>query len=276
MIRMRPTLNLSCIIMILTILTILTVISSQLIFAQNSCVSKWSCEAWSECGTNSKYPNIMSRNCVDLNNCTTPSFTPETTKTCTPTPNCDYNWEPTEWAPKECDEDCEQIRSFVNKGTCKGEPSKSDLERACTVPKPILERSIPDISLDEDGSTVLDLGAYFSGEDLVYDFSLEGFSGEVEVTLSNNEAKISPRSNFYGYGYIKFTAKNKYGSQESNKVRLSISSSNDPPFIKKNIETLNIDEDSSYEIDLNDYFGDVDSAISFKVYSDNKNLSLSI
>src|SRR3989344_8205769 len=135
MIRMRPTLNLSCIIMILTILTILTVISSQLIFAQNSCVSKWSCEAWSECGTNSKYPNIMSRNCVDLNNCTTPSFTPETTKTCTPTPNCDYNWEPTEWAPKECDEDCEQIRSFVNKGTCKGESGKPpDEKRTYIVP----------------------------------------------------------------------------------------------------------------------------------------------
>jgi len=409
----------SKIMLIVILISISIIISSQSILAESTCVPKWSCESWEQCGTNSNTPNIISRNCVDLNQCAIPSFTPETTRTCTLNPDCYYQWEATEWIPQECSEDCEQTRSYINKGTCNGEsgkpldekrmykvpdcavtdfefgewkpeecpvegkqtrsytknnicngeplsyeiemtctvpkpildenipeipideispdennnlnnptnepeeladeeiiyevpdctvtdfeyrewepeecpiegkqtrsytknnicngePLSSELERTCTVPKPILDKNIPDILLDEDQSINLDLSQYFSGENLIYDFSSEGLANDVRITLDNSNVKIVPNSHFYGTGYIKFTAKNKYKIIESNRVKLIINSVNNPPFIEDNIEDVNIDEDSSYKMDLSNYFRDIDSSLSFTASSNNKNILLSI
>jgi hypothetical protein len=154
--------------------------------------------------------------------------------------------------------------NFNGKASCvimvtDGIANTSDVLHITVMPvndAPELLQEIPKQEWDEDTRKELDFAVYFhdvDGDELNYSSTSHE---NISVTLENGVAFLVPKPNWYGIGFIKFTARDGILSTESNQVLLEVKPVNDAPTL--DIPDQQIDEDSQKELNLSKYAGDID------------------
>ncbi len=123
---------------------------------------------------------------------------------------------------------------------------------------PVLINNIPDINFDEDTTYNLDLNNYFrdaDGDSLSFDVS-----GNLRTNsdITNGLLTLTPQNDFFGNENLRFSASDGVINTLSNEVVLTVNNVNDAPVLINNIPDINFDEDTTYNLDLNNYFRDAD------------------
>ena len=140
---------------------------------------------------------------------------------------------------------------------------------------PVLINNIPDLEFDEDTTFNLNLNDYFNDPDGdLLRFSFTGNSN-INITINNGNVSFVPKKDFFGRETVIFTASDGNLSSNSNNIILDIKNVNDMPVLINNIPDLEFDEDTTFNLNLNDYFNDPDGGLSFS-YSDNVNIDILI
>lgn len=148
------------------------------------------------------------------------------------------------------------------------------------VNSPPIASFIPIQFWDEDTSYSLDLGDYFAeadGESMTFGIASLPNENNVDVELEGSLVTFTPAENFFGSEHIKFYADDGNAVTYSNDVALVVENVNDAPSFEGTIEDAELNEDHSLvdAIDLNDYFSDIDSVLSYEVFG-NSQISVSI
>lgn len=102
-------------------------------FTSTTCLTNWSCSAWSNC-TNL----VRNRTCTDANNCSTTAGRPALSESCTPSdvvsPSCSPMWTCTEWSPEKCSADEDQTRTCTDTKKCNTQTGKPSETQPCENP----------------------------------------------------------------------------------------------------------------------------------------------
>ncbi|MBI2631456.1 hypothetical protein HYW75_00445, partial [Candidatus Pacearchaeota archaeon] len=142
----------------------------------------------------------------------------------------------------------------------------------------------PVISFDEDSSYNINLSSYFVDDDkedqnkLVFVIEKNTDQNKIIVSfISNNFLSLNPAQNWNGEDSIIISASDGHQKINSPRIRILVSSVNDLPQFKGEIENIAIDEDSIMEntIDLKKYFSDLDSPLRFSVFG-NESIRITI
>ncbi len=131
-------------------------------------------------------------------------------------------------------------------------------------------REIPDLSWNEDTEFELNLSEYFydSDNDLLI-FGVENTSEDKNITVSSEDGivhKFTTKPNYNGNDWIIFWAFDGRKKTVSNRINLNVLPVNDAPQFSGEIGNLSFGEDNDVEnvINLDDYFSDIDSNLTFK------------
>ncbi len=133
---------------------------------------------------------------------------------------------------------------------------------------------IPDIEWEEDTNLTLNLSEYFSDEDRELVFGIENTSDRREIILSSPASGIfifSVEENWNGEDWIEFWASDLIEKTVSNRITLTVTPVNDAPHLEREIESIQISEESENDeiLNLNHYFDDIDSEeLSYTVDND--------
>ena len=124
---------------------------------------------------------------------------------------------------------------------------------------------IPNMTWPEDIiNNSLNLSNYFSdpdGEALTYASSTPSNIG---VSIDVDLVTLTPNANFSGTSTTTFTATDPRSlTNTSNTVNLNIIQVNDPPLLTANINNITWSKNTNEEIDLSDYFTDIDSSLNY-------------
>ena len=114
---------------------------------------------------------------------------------------------------------------------------------------------IANFSFDEDESYNLNLNEYFSDNDELT-FTVSG-NTNIEITILNGIATLTPLPNWNGAETITFTGTDLQGEFVTVNVVVTINSVNDTPTIELPT-SLNFSENGNLTVDFNDYASDVD------------------
>ena len=130
---------------------------------------------------------------------------------------------------------------------------------------------IPEIVLMEDSvNNSVDLRDYTIDEDndtLIWDV----IGGKnINATIEDSKLIIVPDKDFYGKENITIVAKDNYSSSRKN-TTIIVLPVNDPPIANK-IPTVRIEEGMNAEINLSEFFSDVDSELNFSIRKEPKNV----
>jgi len=132
---------------------------------------------------------------------------------------------------------------------------------------PELIMDIPPQEWDEDTNHSLNLTQYFydlDGDPLIYLFHNTSYDLNIGFKkMENGVAYFDSAKDWYGEDWIIFKATDGINVQETNKIILRVLPVNDAPRLIKNIGTITTNEDAVYNIDLSQYFYDVDSALEY-------------
>jgi|GEM_PF-5590526 len=136
----------------------------------------------------------------------------------------------------------------------------------------------PDIRMDEDTEAVINVSDYFDSGWISLSISNDGDTINATVDQSTGLIHIDPALNWNGYATLEISAVYPnyviYGVEPtaapgyttvSKKADIVVEPVNDPPVQIKALPTLSTDEDEPMSLDLNDYFTDVDSPLSFDI-----------
>ena len=127
---------------------------------------------------------------------------------------------------------------------------------------PVQVKPLPEFQMNEDGRMVIDLNDYFYDVDSPLNFSAVA-GGQLDVSISDNgTATIVPSANWNGEAAINITVSDGQYSIKDMTV-LDVRPVNDPPVQIAQLPELQFNEDGMAFVDLDDYFGDIDSVLSF-------------
>ncbi len=141
--------------------------------------------------------------------------------------------------------------------------------------------SIPALEWKEDEKSILNLKNYCSdpdGDEL--EFYINDTSEADFITIDsfeNGTVNFSSKKDWNGEDWIIFKARDGKDYGLTNKITLKVSPVNDAPSLIKNIGNIIWDEDKNLinYINLNEYFKDVDSSLSYSVQGNN-NINITI
>ena len=141
------------------------------------------------------------------------------------------------------------------------EPVNLDIKAVNDAPVEIA--SLPTLEFNEDGVAFIDLNNYFEDIDSTLTFSVTAGEGlSATVSSVNHVLRVTADSNWNGNSEIKVTATDgefSLGTTEN----IHVLSVNDAPTVLKNPAVLKGMEDSVITLDLDDYFNDVDSSLTY-------------
>ncbi len=135
---------------------------------------------------------------------------------------------------------------------------------------------IPSIIMNEDSSIKINLSEYFKDEDadrLEYKIEYYPSEDKINSVISDGEIlNLVSRDNWYGEDSIVISASDFLDKTLSQRIPISVIPFNDAPEFFREIDNKIINEDSSLEnyINLNEYFRDIDSELSFFVVGNSK------
>ena len=139
--------------------------------------------------------------------------------------------------------------------------------------------NIPDLTWNEDESFSINLKDYCSdAESQQLIFSVYNKNGSnINVSLTNGAAVFSSVKDWNGNGDIIFKVSDGIDDNFTNKILLSINPVNDAPVFNGNINNFAFNENTNLTdaINLNNYFSDADSNLSFSV-SGNSHINITI
>ncbi|MGY4884767.1 MAG: Ig-like domain-containing protein [Nanobdellota archaeon] len=134
---------------------------------------------------------------------------------------------------------------------------------------PELLMDIPDQEWEEDGNHTLNLTEYFYDldEDQLY-YLFHDTSSNVEISLlkiENGVAYFDSAENWYGEDWIMFKITDGINVVLTNNITLRVLPVNDAPVLIEEIGTIEIDEDETYYLDLDEYIEDVDDELEYTI-----------
>ncbi len=144
---------------------------------------------------------------------------------------------------------------------------------------------IPAIEWNEDSGHFLNLMAYCSDPDGdPLSFSINSTSENKNITIvelgyaGEGKFDLIPESDWSGEDWVIFTAYDSDVAVNTNKVSLKVNPVNDAPLFVGNISDIFWNEDVNLTdyIDLNEYFTDIDSELSYNVTKLNENSSINV
>jgi hypothetical protein len=139
---------------------------------------------------------------------------------------------------------------------------------------------IPDVVIDEDTNTSIDVAPYFTDKDNTYlTYSVaEKDATKVDCIMSGHNMTIRPAPNFSGNATCAMTASDSTDNSPQNIVKIIVNAVNDAPVLKSSVPSKTWDEDTSLNdaFDLDDYFEDVDNANLTYTFSGNSNITITI
>lgn len=150
-------------------------------------------------------------------------------------------------------------------------------------PKLILE--IPEQEWEEDTNHTLNLSEYFydlDGDDLYYFFSeTSEDTGIILEDIDNQEnvglAYFSVQKDWYGEDWIIFKVTDRLIEPiftYTNNITLRILPVDDEPYMLNTSERITMWENQEYELDLSDYFVDVDGDVKYSCSAENVNFEI--
>ena len=132
---------------------------------------------------------------------------------------------------------------------------------------PDLIMDIPPQEWDEDTNHTLNLSEYFNdidGDKLTYLFY--DSSSDVNIHLEKIEdgvAYFDSNKDWYGEDWIIFEATDGLSATQTNNITLRVLPVNDPPVLLNEIGNISTNENVPYDINLSQYFYDVDSPLEY-------------
>ncbi|MEM7815477.1 MAG: S8 family serine peptidase [Candidatus Aenigmatarchaeota archaeon] len=118
------------------------------------------------------------------------------------------------------------------------------------------------ISFDEDTSYWFNLSDYVTDVDDADDEINWSASAAANLTIAISNAtkiaNITPSANWSGWRLVTFTARDPAGGTGNDTVNVTVTPINDPPYLKASIPDQSRTSAGSWQIDLDDYFGDPD------------------
>ena len=129
---------------------------------------------------------------------------------------------------------------------------------------------IPNATWNEDSNFSLNLSSYFSDLDddnLTYDVENTSTNQHNHVFINGSIAFFWADEDWNGEDWIEFNANDGELEAVSNRISIKVNSINDAPTLENNISGVNWSEDARLNnaLDLNDYFGDIDSTLNYSV-----------
>ena len=141
---------------------------------------------------------------------------------------------------------------------------------------PTLVGNIDNVSWDEDSQKQIDLAPYFNDIDsnLTYDILN---NDNVDATFNGGVVTLTPKTDWNGNETVRFVSSDGEFNVNSNDVVLTVNNVNDAPTLFEDINSLNWDENTNLTeaIDLNGYFADIDSNLTYSVRG-NTNINVTI
>ncbi len=156
--------------------------------------------------------------------------------------------------------------------------SDSDFSVATTVSvivleanRPPLSITIPEIGWTEDSSFEFNISPYFSDPDSDnLEYSLVSVSSnEIEITNEESIFTFTPDPDFFGIITAVFSASDGFSITESNSVILNVVNVNDAPVFESEINDITFDEDTTFSLNLNYHFPDIESPLIFTISQTN-------
>jgi hypothetical protein len=137
--------------------------------------------------------------------------------------------------------------------------------------EPILSYLIPAQIWGEDENLLLDLSEYFEELDFGNNitFGIANTSQDTHIIVESIEEGVitfAVQENWNGEDWIIFFANDEEYETLSNNVTLTVLPVNDEPILKSQIPNQTWNEDEDFELNLNDYFEDIDGDLSYSVY----------
>lgn len=136
---------------------------------------------------------------------------------------------------------------------------------------PDLLMNIPPQEWNEDTNHTLNLSQYFHDIDVgntIY-YYIDSTSTDTNINIENivnGTVYFDSKKDWFGEDWIIFTATDGDGtinSTKTNNITLRVLPVNDAPILLKEIGTINTNEDTVYNINLSQYFHDIDSVLSY-------------
>jgi hypothetical protein len=135
--------------------------------------------------------------------------------------------------------------------------------------QPPTSLGIPDLEIEEDTTYTIYLSDYFEDPDSSpLSYEVHSLSENIQVILTGEEAEIIPDLNYNGPAWVIFTASDEFSTTQSNKANIQVTPVNDQPVFTGEIPGFEWNEDTNLDdaFNLNDYFNDIDSDLTFQVF----------
>ncbi len=124
------------------------------------------------------------------------------------------------------------------------------------------------IEWDEDSSHSFNISEYLRDEDqdsLMFGIYNTSQDDKISLNISDYILTFSSMPNWTGSDWIVFWISDGIETSISDVITLKVNPINDAPYFRGNIDNIEFDEDTSFHLDLSDYFIDIDSSLSYTV-----------
>jgi len=134
---------------------------------------------------------------------------------------------------------------------------------------------ISNIVWNENGNATVDLKKYCSdpdGDPISYEFYDVSDDNIIPGEITNGVASITSSKYWYGEGWAEFILSDGNDETITKQINITVNHVNQVPELTGNISNINLHEstNSTNKINLNDYFSDLDSNLSYSVSGNDK------